>query len=76
MIYIKDQQQDFLVKALHKITLKKRDDTHYNIVNFLLRQIGGIDYFLLCDISFDRFKGLNNTKSHYWKTSDFRLVHL
>ena len=67
MISIRDQQESFLIKSLHKIKSQGRESQHFNLVNNFLNPIGGIDYFLLCNIDYKSFLGINKVRSHYWR---------
>ena len=66
MISLKDQQEAFLMKSLHRIN-KDKTATHYKILNNLLKKVGGLEYFLLCNTKPGKFEGLNSIHSHYWK---------
>ena len=69
MISIKDQQKTFLMKWLHRLNSGSKNKTHHKMINYILKKIGGLEYFLNCDISPNQFKGLETIKSHYWKQS-------
>ena len=69
MISIKDQQKTFLMKWLHRLNSGSRNKTHHKIINYLFKNIGGLEYFLECDSTPNLFKGLETIKSHYWKQS-------
>ena len=69
MISIKTQQQAFLIKTIHKINNGNKKGVHFQMVNNLFKNLGGIEYFLLCNIDLSSFMGIELVKSYYWRTA-------
>ena len=68
MISIDDQQQVMLLRWLHRIHSKyKENHTHKRIVNRLLKHIGGLQYCYFCNSSLSLDQGLNQIRSVFWK---------
>ena len=68
MISVETQQKVMLMKWLHRLILKK-NSTHFKIVNDIFKPIGGLEYFLDCNVTLDNFKGLEQIQSNYWKNT-------
>ena len=70
MISIEDQQHMLLLKWLKRIHTRYKNnqhETHVKIVNYFLRNLGGIHYITLSNLTRENFKGLTTVKSTYWK---------
>ena len=68
MISIIDQQQVMLLRWLYRLHSRyKETHTHFKIVNYFFKQLGGFEYCYFNNTSFSLFQGLQTIKSSYWK---------
>ena len=75
MISIKDQQNAFMCKWVTRI-VSISPKSHFDIVNSLLKCVGGLGYILQCNISSDKFRGLSRVKSYYWRQAIVAWLNL
>ena len=68
MISIKDQQEVMLLRWLHRIHSRYKDNhTHFKIINKLFKCVGGIKYCYFTNVTLTLFQGLSTIKSVFWK---------
>ena len=75
MIAVRDQQKVFLLKWLHKLNVKDKNDCHLKIVNHFFSHVGGLNYLMLCNINFKCFKGINRIQTHFWRQALISWLH-
>ena len=68
MISIIDQQHVMLLRWLYRLHSRyKHTHTHFKIVNYYFKQLGGFEYSYFNKISLSLFNGLQTIRSSFWK---------
>ena len=75
MISIETQQKVMLMKWLHRL-LTKTNTSHFKVVDSFFEPVGGLKYFMSCNINDQQFIGLDKIKSHYWKSAMLAWLNL
>ena len=66
MISVQDQQQVMLISWIKK-GINCNNSTQRKLIDYFLKDVGGLSYISRCDTDITHFKGINNVKSLFWK---------
>ena len=66
MISVQDQQQVMLISWIKK-GINSNNSTQRKLIDYFLRDVGGLKYISRCDTDITHFKGMNNVKSLFWR---------
>ena len=75
MISTVTQQKVRLIKWLHRL-LTKTTSSHFHIVDSFFKPVGGLKYFMSCNINQKLFIGLDKIQSSYWKRAMIAWLNL